>query len=129
MYLKNSKRVLKGKSGTFRYNNEFLEKKLIRDVIRIQRTKNLRKSIVWSQGLKNIGLCCLASIKAGLDSICVASLALGHLCWKTLSALSLLSSRSRRACECLQSFIVKQYFWYSLWTDCQLWTARRGLRF
>ena len=25
--------------------------------IRIQRTKNLRKSIFWSQGLKNVGLC------------------------------------------------------------------------
>ena len=32
-YLKNSKRVLMGKSGTFRFRNDFLEKELIRDVI------------------------------------------------------------------------------------------------
>ena len=32
-YLKNSKRVSKGKNGTFRFRNEFRKKNLIRDVI------------------------------------------------------------------------------------------------
>ena len=38
-YLKNSKSVSKGKSGTFRCRNEFLEKRLIRDVINLEYSK------------------------------------------------------------------------------------------
>ena len=89
----------------FTFRLGYLEKSDVmeqfRGRIRIQRTKNLRKSIVWSQGLKNVGLC---------DHIFISGRFIWNWWWKSsgLCSNNLLRSRKR-----FPFFIVDFRFFYS----------------